>query len=177
MIIKASYPNHFKNFDKDTIRAASEMWHRQFADYSFEVCFTAVERYIAENTFPPAIADIREIVVKMMNPAALKTGEEAWEEVITAVRKYGYYQQPEAFKQLDEPTKRAVKIIGWQNICQSEKIGIERAAFIKTYSNASAPIRERAILPTPLFKHIEQLKERVNHERHNDGGPPQLRGM
>lgn len=160
-ILQTSYPNHYKTFDKDMMKLTLEMWWRAFADYDFEVVFRATQKYILQQKFPPTISELREEVIRIMNPDALKTGEQAWEEVISAVKKYGFYQQDKAFATMDERTKRATKAIGWQNICSSENIGIERANFYKMYDAISKDVKEQAMLPANLLTELKRLADKT----------------
>ena len=125
------------------LRLSIEVWFRAFHDQEFETAFRAVQKYIMFNKFPPTIAEIREEIINITNPQALKTGEQAWEEVVLAIKKFGYYQQSEAFNMLDEPTKRAVKAIGWGKICQSENVSFLRNNFIKMFGSFSQSEKEK----------------------------------
>lgn len=140
------------------------MWHKAFEDQPFAVVFGAVSKYILHKKFPPTIADIREEVVRMTNPSAMKSGEEAWEEVIIAVKKFGFYRQGEGIKTLDEVSQRAVRTIGWDNICKSETIGIERANFLKFYDSLNKGAKEKAVLPQSLYEAIERVTEKTRIE-------------
>lgn len=169
-IIQTSYPNHYRNFDDGMLSLSVQMWHKAFEDQPFAVVFGAVSKYILHKKFPPTIADIREEVVNMTNPAAMKSGEEAWEEVIAAVKKFGFYRQGEAMKTLGDTIQRAVRTIGYDNICKSENIGIERANFYKLYDALNKGSKEKAILPTPLYEAIKKLSDGTKIE----GAPKSL---
>lgn len=160
-ILQSSYPNHYKTFDDQMKKFTLEMWWRAFADYEFEIVFRAVQKHIMTHKFPPTISELRESLVLITNPTALKTGEEAWEEVILAVKKYGFYQQEKAMATLDERTKRATKAIGWQNICSSENIGIERSNFYKMYDAISKDVKEEALLPANLINELKRLADKT----------------
>jgi hypothetical protein len=86
-----------------------------------------------------------------------KTAQEAWEDVIKAVKRFGSYRMDEAFKTLEERTKRAVRVIGWQQICASEAIGIERANFIKFYDSYNMDAKDAYIFPKALTDKIGQI--------------------
>jgi hypothetical protein len=163
-IIHSSFPNHYKNFDEMMLKLSVQMWHKAFEDQSFPVVFGAVSKYILSHKFPPTIADIREEVVNMVNPKAMKSSQEAWEEVILAIKKFGFYRQGEGIKTLDETSQRAVRTIGWDNICKSENIGIERSNFYKLYDALNKGTKEQAILPTALYDAIQKATERTKIE-------------
>ena len=80
-----------------------------------------------------SIRAIREAANSITAPA-LKSGLEAWEEVLDEVRAVGSY----GFPNFEDPlTARIVDGLGWHTICWSEEIGIERAHFIKSYEQAA----------------------------------------
>jgi hypothetical protein len=157
MIIQTSYPNHYKNFEDGFLKMSVKMWQKAFEDQPFEVVFGALSKHILKAKFPPTIAELREEVIRITNPEALKSGEEAWEEVIAAVKRFGFYRQAEAMKSFDEPTQRAVRTIGWNKICHSETIGIERSNFYKTYEALSKGDKEKALLPPSIYEGINRL--------------------
>ena len=159
MVIKGSYPNHFKNVDELTFKLTTEMWFSAFKDQDFFTVLKVTQKYILENKYPPTIADLRQEVIKITNPESLMTPEEAWEIVISAVKRFGFYQMPEAFKTFSEPIKRSVKAIGWGNICKSENIGIERSNFYKMYSAIDKPNREQAIIPKEIYAKLQELTQ------------------
>ena len=157
MVIKGSYPNHFKSIDQLTFKLTTEMWYSAFKDQDYQTVLKVTQKYILENRFPPTIADLRQEVIQITNPDSLVSPENAWEVVISAVKRFGYYQQPEAFKTFSDPIKRAVKAIGWENICRSENIGIERSNFYKMYSAIDKPNREQAIIPKEIYSKLQEL--------------------
>lgn len=141
------------------LAVALEMWQKAFYDHSYQVVSSATYQYILQNKFPPTIAEIREEVIKITNPDALKTGEQAWEEVVKAVKRFGYYRQGEALKTLDKATQRAVNTVGWQDICHSEKIGVVRSNFFKVFEAVNKGAKEEAILPSGLYEQIKKLSQ------------------
>jgi hypothetical protein len=149
----------------------AQVWAQSFSDTTFEIVLNAVQQHIMKSTYPPTIAEIRLAVVEMTNPNKPKTAQEAWEDVILAIKRFGYYQQDKAFETLEERTKRAVRVIGWQNICQSESIGIERANFVKFYDSYNEDAQDNYIFPKALTDRIQQImsEQKVNLlEQNND---------
>lgn len=164
LMIKGNYQNFFKDMNPVTVKLTVNMWWQTLEDFDIKTVLSVVQKYSMNNTFPPTVADLRKMLVKATNPTALKSAEEAWEEVITAVRRFGYYQQSEALKMFDEPTKRAVRAIGWADICKSENIGIERANFFKMYNAFSESKRDEELLPAKLFEKLNKISEQKKLE-------------
>jgi hypothetical protein len=165
-MIKGNYPSYYKDIDEVTSKLTIGMWHSALQDVNATTVFAIAQKYMLQSVFPPTIAQIREMVVKTINPDSLMSGEEAWETVILAIKKYGYYQQPEAFATFSEPIRRAVKAIGWQTICQSENIGYERAHFLKTFATFNELCREEALFPKQIF---DKLQGMMNEKRLEKG--------
>lgn len=173
LMIKGNYPSYYKSMDAVTSKLTISMWESALSDIPAHVVFSVAQKYMLQNVFPPTIAEIREMVIKTTNPDALTSPEEAWEKVILAVKKYGYYQQPEAFRNFSEPIARAVKAIGWQNICKSENIGIERSNFMKMYNVMDQGNREEALLPKEIFDKLQK----ITHQKSLENGKNELSKM
>jgi len=97
-----------------------------------------------------SIRAIRESANSITAPP-LKTGIEAWEEVLSEVRAVGSYGFPHFD---DRMTARIVAGIGWRNICLSEETMIERAHFIRAYESA-ADREHNESRQTPYVKEIQ----------------------
>lgn len=59
-ILKAAYPNSYKNMSKDEANATITVWAVQFADIPAEVVMIAINKMIATSPFPPAISEIKD---------------------------------------------------------------------------------------------------------------------
>ena len=59
-ILKAAYPNSYKNMTKDEANATVTVWSIQFAEIPAEIVMIAVNKLIATSTFPPAISEIKD---------------------------------------------------------------------------------------------------------------------
>lgn len=59
-ILKASYPNFYKNLTQEDAQGIVSVWSMQFADMSAEVVFMALNKAISINKYPPTIAEVKE---------------------------------------------------------------------------------------------------------------------
>ena len=59
-LIKLAYPNSYKDIDKDTQLATVNMWQRNFDSVPFNIMEMALDHFVKNSKFPPAIADICE---------------------------------------------------------------------------------------------------------------------
>lgn len=159
-IIQTCYPIHHKNFDEMAFRLSAKVWQTAFADMDFGLVFTALQKYLLTEKYPPSISDLRYLAIKMDDPRALKTAEDAWEEVLTAIKRFGYYQQEKAFETLDAPTKRIIKSMGWGEICRSEKIGIVKSNFVKAWDNVTQTQRESDLIPLEILERVKDFQQK-----------------
>jgi len=85
--------------------------------------------------FFPSIAKIREEAKSVMGTAIgseVKTIEEAWREVQDKMKSWSVGRRLEfSTPEIAE----AVKLVGFRNMCCSEKISVQQAHFIKHYEN------------------------------------------
>lgn len=58
-ILKAAYPNSYKNVTADDAASISAIWAAQFADIPAKIVLIAVNKWIAANPFPPAISELK----------------------------------------------------------------------------------------------------------------------
>ena len=59
-ILKAAYPNSYKNMSKDEANATATVWAVQFADIPAEVVMIAINKLIGTSPFPPAISEVKD---------------------------------------------------------------------------------------------------------------------
>lgn len=58
-ILKATYPNSYKNMTTAEANGTITVWQTQFAAIPVEVIIIALHKVISTSVFPPTIADIR----------------------------------------------------------------------------------------------------------------------
>lgn len=121
----AAYPN---TKDKDKMPMVANAWFACLSWMEYEFGKVALQKVIMKSKFFPTIAEIIEEGRSLMNYSqGTPTTEEAWNEVMKAVRKG---VNPEWSH---EYIGRAVQVVGYHNICMSETIGVERGHFFRVY--------------------------------------------
>lgn len=58
-ILKAAYPNTFKDQSEEEAVGTVSVWFTQFADTPAEIVMMAVHKLIATNKFPPTVAEVK----------------------------------------------------------------------------------------------------------------------
>lgn len=59
-ILKASYPNFYKNFTAEEAQGTITVWSMQFADMPAEIVLMALNKVISTSQFPPTIAEVKK---------------------------------------------------------------------------------------------------------------------
>lgn len=156
-IISAVYPRFEVN------QAMSEIWHDLLSDIDYKAGELAVKKLLAEMSYPPTIADIRKQVVKFVSRDDLLSVEEAWGEIKSAIRHYGYPNPEGAREALGAVLWASVQYMGgWNEICQStEPEGVLRGHFIKLYEQQMNRLREERNIHPAIKTEIQALCDKM----------------
>lgn len=153
--MKAVYTSQSFLPDAESVK----IWYQLLKDIPYEVLRVAVQKHMLTNRFPPTVAELRQGTVESVK--GKKDWSNGWEQFRQAVRRFGYYQQEEALASMDEVTRRAVKRLGWKELCMSENIMQDRANFRMVYEQEQNRAMERAMLPEGLRKQMDALQSGV----------------
>ena len=152
------------NFIPD--KAAFEIWFTLLQDIPYKNLNIAIKTYIATKTFPPTIADLRQICFNAVTD--IKDYGQAWESVMKAIRFYGIYREIEALESLDELTRECIKRLGFKEICLSENVVADRANFRQIYEILEK--RKRFDNQIPIAIKDEQAKLKIDNMIKQIGG-------
>jgi hypothetical protein len=155
VVLAASYPR----FEVDDVKV--QVWYEMLGDLDYAVASMAVKKIIMQNTFPPAIAEVRKAVTELMNPEQV-TSSEAWGEVTRAIRNYGYYREGEALASMSPTTAQVVRYMGWREICMSEDIGVIRGQFLRMYEQIATREQEKQLLSPTMQTEIKKLAKKYD---------------
>jgi hypothetical protein len=155
VVLAASYPR----FEVDDVKV--QVWYEMLGDLDYAVANMAVKKLIMQNTFPPAIAEVRKAAAELTNPENL-TSSEAWGEVTSAIRKYGYYREGEALASMSPTTAQVVRYMGWREICMSEDIGVIRGQFLRMYEQIATREQEKQLLSPTMQTEIKKLAKKYD---------------
>lgn len=118
----AAYPS----MQEKDLSLTAAVWQKMLGDLTIENLEKAVLKIIATKKFFPSISEIRSEAVSFAAPLH-PLPEEAWAEVMAQLDPY---RTP---TYSDPLIHRAVKAVGYLNLCMSERIGVERAHFLQIY--------------------------------------------
>lgn len=133
---------------------AVKMWYTILKDVPYEEAVIAVQRYANTSRYAPTPADIREQISSMKSDG--KSWADGWEQVLHAIRKFGYYNEKKALESMDELTRSVVKNLGWKQLCMTEQSEMMayRANFRMAYEDKEKRNKEEAKLPQELKEQI-----------------------
>ena len=135
---------------------AMELWYRELQDIPYELAEAALRKWVVNNKWSPTIADIRELSTDI-GVGSIPDWGEAWESVLTAIRRYGTYNQQAAMESMDSLTQQVVRRMGFREICMSENIVADRANFRNIYEQLANRQRTDMQMPPQLRSTIQQL--------------------
>lgn len=150
MMLLGAYP-HAKSTS-----STSQIYETMLADLDVARARAAVSRLIATSRFLPTIAEIREAAVESEH-GPLRSGADAWLDVVAEIRRIGVYGAPEFD---DALTASIVRRWGWRALCDSTNDAADRARFVETYDGLARQARavEVAGLALPVAHDVKRLK-------------------
>lgn len=142
-----------------------ELWFKQLSDIDFKTAEAILDKWVNTNPWSPTIADIR----KGFSEATVEINDwyAEWENVMTAVRKFGSYHPKEAMESLTGITRQCVQSIGFNNICMNEETRFRRE-FKEMYEAYSQRARQDAQISENIKQQISGVAERLQIGANND---------
>lgn len=140
---------------------AMELWYRQLKDIPYQIAELTLNKWVSMNKWSPSIADIRE------QAAAIRCGDkplwsDGWEQVVSAIKKFGHREPTKALASMDEITRKTVKRLGWLDLCMSKNAMADRANFRMIFEQIADRESAEKQLPVTLTTLIEAVREKEN---------------
>lgn len=161
-MLKTAYPTFYKNYSKDEINAAVDLWATMFADDSARLVTEAVKSLMCTLKFPPTIADVKEKIRKITQPDEM-TEMEAWDMVRRAI---SYYHANEAFANLSPMLQKIVgspnQLREWALMDVETVNSVIQSNFMRSYRAMAAREREYAMLPSSTKQLIAGLAQKYS---------------
>ena len=140
---------------------AMELWYRQLQDIPYIVAEAALQKWVATQKWSPSIAEIRAMAITVTAGEKLLWSD-GWEQVQTAIRKYGSYNIPAAMESFDDVTRQTVKRLGFRELCMSENPMQDRANFRDIFNMIAERQVKANQLPVTLVGLIESIRDGEN---------------
>jgi len=110
-VIDVVYPRFNTAKDKKNIEMLVNIWCKMFIDNDYYLVGAALKAHISTSPFPPTVADIKQIIDKLVNPQI--TELEAWNLVNNAV---GKSDLPKQYSGLPEEIKGFMSYKDFKNM-------------------------------------------------------------
>lgn len=102
-ILKASYPNFYKDMSKKDAETTVNLYTEMFGHNDSNLVATAIKELIQHQSYPPTIADIKNKIYELTNPDELNSSD-LW-EIYKKIIQSGYYGDRTEFDALPEAIK------------------------------------------------------------------------
>ncbi len=144
-ILKAGYPNFYRNMTKEDATNAINLWATMFAEEPPQVITEAVKSLMCTLKYPPTIADVKEKIELLTQPEQM-TEMEAWNLVKKAMNTSDFVK---SFQDLPPVIRRIVgsasQLKEWAYTeCD---ISVISSNFMRSYRARAAHERELVRLP------------------------------
>ena len=138
---------------------AMELWFRQLQDIPYIVAEASLNKWVATNKWSPTIADLREMAITI-TAGEKPLWSDGWEQVQTAIRKYGMYNIGAAMDSFDEITKQTVQRLNFRELCMSENPMQDRANFRMIFESLAERKEKAQQLPSSLTALIGEIQRK-----------------
>ena len=139
---------------------AFNVWYEFFKDDDYMMVQAAVQKYMANNEFPPTIAGIRKHMAQITEAANEMSEGYAWSLVYKAICNSNYGAKEE-FAKLPEVCQQAVgryeNLKEWAMLSSDEVGTVIQSQFLRSFRNAKKTHDEMAALPCQLRERIAQI--------------------
>lgn len=161
-ILKAAYPNFYKDMTKEDAKNIVDLWTTMFADEKPQIVVEAVKSLICILKYPPTIADVKEKIAMITHPDEM-TEMEAWDRVRRAI---SYYNASENFANLPSILQKIVgspnQLREWALMDMETINSIVQSNFMRSYKARVVKEKEFAMLPQSTKQLIAELSQKFS---------------
>jgi hypothetical protein len=156
-ILRAGYPNFYRNMTKEDATNAINLWATMFAEEPAQIVTEAVKSLMCSLKFPPTIADVKEKIELLTQPEQL-TEMEAWNLVKKAMNTSDFVK---SFQELPPIIRRIVgsasQLKEWAYT--EGDMSVISSNFMRSYRARVAHERELVRLPQSAKEMIAGVAE------------------
>ena len=149
-VIAVAYPNWQPTAE------TSEVYYQLLQDVPTDELKAAVLHCLGESgrRFAPSVGEIRGAVSELRGMSAnVPSAFQAWQEVLRQFSLTGSYGTPQFSHPLIE---RAVRQLGWRELCMSENQTADRARFLQCYDQLLTRATKEDMLLPEVRGYVEQ---------------------
>lgn len=163
-VLKAAYPNFYKNMTKEDAKNTVDLWATMFSEEPIQVVTEAIKALMCTLMYPPTIADVKEKIRKITQPDEM-TEMEAWGLVQKALQGALYRGQ----ENYDSLPPMLQKIVGSPNqlrewaMMEAETVNsVIQSNFMRSYKAKVVQEKEYAMLPSSTKQLIAGLAQKYS---------------
>lgn len=160
-ILAVAYPKYYSEQTKEEKKQALILWYSMMGDYPADLVANAVKAVIAKSVFPPAIAEVMQMINDLQNNCQEMTELEAWGYVSKAIRSSAY-RAKEAWEGLPAQLQKCVTpdmLRVWAAVGTGEVETVVQSNFNRTYRAMLAQQKQYDALPASVKEFTKQLSE------------------
>ncbi|OEH86229.1 hypothetical protein BHU72_11885 [Desulfuribacillus stibiiarsenatis] len=155
---------NFPSLQEKDLKPTAILWEKTLSDVPYQVAENALIKVLSTSKFFPTVAEIREAIVAITEPRKLDAIE-AWDLIVQAIRKYGFYREPQAMESLPEDVARMARRFTWRELCHNENPDTLRAQFRMAWETESKREKEMSVLPTDIRELIGTVSNQLVMDR------------
>lgn len=169
-VLKANYPNFYRNMSKVDAEAQVNLWSEMFADTPYELVGGAVKSYIATdvNGYPPNIGKIKEQIRNLTQTEELSE-QEAINLIMKALQNSNYHADEE-FNKLPPVLQR---LVGSPNMLREWAVmdietvnSVVSSNLMRSFKSISERERQQQALPNSTRNMIAGLVDAFSMDKH-----------
>lgn len=153
-VLKANYPNFFKNTSKADAEAQVNLWAEMFKEEPYELVSASVLSHIATDTngYPPNVGQIKANISKLTSQEDM-TEQEAVNLILKACANSGYNSKEE-FEKLPPILQRLVgspsQLKEWSQMDSDVVNSVIASNLMRSYKTVAERERHHQALPTSV---------------------------
>ena len=155
---KFEYPKD----DTDDTKLMQETWYMFLKEYDYSIIRIAAKKLAINKEWPPTPGEIvKEVENLQKSPEDKLTAGEAWEIVIGAISKYGYFHHPGKVKEeIPDKALRAAEAVGLNLIARQGGESFVMNSYMKVYRNIADKREKLECLPESVQDEVKQLEDK-----------------
>lgn len=159
-ILKASYPQFYKQMTKEEAYDILDLWHMMFENEDVRVVTQAVKLLIKTHTYPPTIADVQNKIDLLTKNQEDLSEMEAWNLVYKAICN-SYYNAENEFNKLPAIIQKTIgspkQLREWGQMQGDSVQSVVQSNFMRSYKMKLSKQKELEKIPQEMRVMIDNL--------------------
>lgn len=161
--LETVYPHHFSKMNDEMAKLARRIFHQILRDVDGALLEAATLQWLSTaRPFHPSPGELRDLALTLTEHYTV-SADEAWIEVMDAIRRIGSYGVPQWS---NDTIARTVRAFGWKELCATEndQMSYARDSFMKIYRAQMTRQHDAALMLPEVQNVIGRLAEMKRKE-------------